>query len=83
MTHFWNRRSQGGRHNGRPRFTVGQQVILTPDLPTQKANSEGTIRRLTPSPKGISYAIRFKDGMRIVHEHDLRGATLTPSELTA
>jgi hypothetical protein len=72
-----------GRHNSHPRFAVGQQVILTRDLPTQRANSEGSILGVTPTPDGVNYAIRFNNGMRIVHEHDLRSATTTPPEPTA
>ena len=75
MTLFWQRRSRLRRQDS-PRFTVGQNVILTRDLPTQRAHAEGTIRGLTPTPDGINYAIRFSDGMRIVHERDLRNANL-------
>jgi hypothetical protein len=83
VTLFGLRRAQRGRHNSRPRFTVGQRVLLTRDLPTQRANSEGLIRGLTPTPDGINYAIRFSDGMRIVHEHDLRSIGAIASELGA
>jgi hypothetical protein len=82
VTWFGLRRSRRGRHNSRPRFTVGQRVLLTRDLPTQRANSEGTIRGLTPTPNGINYAIRFnKRHVHIVHEHDIRsaGATARPN----
>jgi hypothetical protein len=59
-------------------------VLLTRDLPTHRADSEGTIRDLTPNhPNGINYAIRFNDEMRIVHEHDLRSAGATAPELGA
>ena len=56
-------------------------MLLTRDLPTQRADSEGTIRGLTPTPHGINYAIRFNHEMRIIHEHDLRsaGATARPN----
>lgn len=83
MTLFGLRRSRRGRPNSRPRFTVGQRVLLTRDLPTQRANSEGTIRGLTPTPHGINYAVRFNDEMRIIHEHDLRSAGAAAPELGA
>lgn len=72
--------SQRTRHKIPPRFTVGQHVLLTRDLPTQRANSEGTIRGLTPTPEGINYAVRFNDGMRVVHERDLRNSTLNDAD---
>jgi hypothetical protein len=72
VIHFKQRHSGRGRPDSRPRFTVGQSVLLNRDLPTQRANSKGTIRGLTPTPDGISYAIRFDNGMRVVNERDLR-----------
>jgi hypothetical protein len=75
MTLFWQRRSRRGRHDS-PRFTVGQHVILARDLSAQRVNEEGMIRGLTPTPDGTNYAIRFQDGMLIVHERDLRNPNL-------
>lgn len=63
----------------RPRFAVGDRVVLTRDLPTQKAGADGTVRGLSPTPQGPTYAVKFSEGMRIVRESDLQDVPGSPS----
>jgi hypothetical protein len=57
-----------------PQFTLGTRVALARDLPSKPAGTTGTVRGISPTPAGLTYAVRFEKEMCIVTEADLKAA---------
>jgi hypothetical protein len=47
-------------------------VALARDLPSKPAGTTGTVRGISPTPAGLTYAVRFEKEMCIVTEADLK-----------
>jgi hypothetical protein len=52
-------------------FRGGDRVRLVRNLPSARAETEGIVRGVSANANGVSYAIRFDDGMRVVAGRDL------------
>jgi hypothetical protein len=52
-------------------FRGGDRVRLVRDLPSVRAETEGIVRGVSANVNGVSYAIRFNDGMQVVAERDV------------
>lgn len=52
-------------------FRPGRRVRLVRELPSLRADSEGTVRGASTSASGIRYVVRFTTLTRVIAEHDL------------
>ena len=56
------------------RFRVGERVRILRDLPSLRADTEGSVLGVLANATGVKYAIRFDSLTRIVVERDLRAS---------